>query len=154
MALGEKGIQGSSQSIIVERVSGDVPEEVCSGAFGPGRDVDEGGGLTEAGSEQEAEDAPVGKSQLWSGGQVAVDDGSHVEALEEWCDEGQGAEGQRLVGEGRSEPGVRHSASARNGGGGAKEAGSEWHGNDSWQVKRQAAVKKNRVKPHNDEDEA
>jgi len=114
VALGEKGVQGSSQAIIVETVRGDVPEVVRPGAFGPRRDVDESGGLTESGSEQEAEDASVGESQLQVRRQVAVDDGSQVEALEEWCDKGQGAEGQRLVGEGRSEPGVRHRASARN----------------------------------------
>jgi hypothetical protein len=37
---------------------------------------------------------------------------------------------------------------------GDKEAGSEWHGNDNGQVKRQAAVKKNHRKQHNDEEEA
>jgi hypothetical protein len=152
MALGEKGIQRSSQPIIVERVRGDVPEAVRPGAFGPSRDVDEGGGLTESGGEQKAENAPVRESQLRIGGQVAVDDGGQVEALEEWCDEGQGAKGQCLVGEGRSEPSVCHRASTKNGG--DKEAGSEWHGNDSWPVKRQAAVKKNRGGQHNDDDEA
>ena len=114
VALGEEGVQGSAQAVIVEAVGGDVPEEVGPGAFGPGGDVDEGGGLAESGGEQEAQDAAVGEGQLRIRGQVAVDDGGDVEALQQRCDEGQGAEGQGLVGEGRSVPGVRHGASAGN----------------------------------------
>ena len=64
MALGEKGVQRSTQAIIVETVRRDIPEAVGAGAFGPGRDVDEGGGFTESGGEQEAENAPVGEGQL------------------------------------------------------------------------------------------
>ena len=114
VALGEEGVECPAQAVIVEAVGGDVPEEVSPGALGPGGDVDEGGGLAQPGGEQEAEDASVGESQLRIGWQVAVDEGGNVEPLEERCDEGQGAQGQSLVGEGRAVPGVRHRASAGN----------------------------------------
>ena len=82
---------------------------------GPAGDVDEGGRLAESGGEEEAQDAAVREGPLRVGGQVAVDDGSDVEALQEGSDEGQGAERPSLVGEGRSVPGVRPRASAGNG---------------------------------------
>jgi hypothetical protein len=113
--LGEKGVQRSSQPIIVERVRGDVPEEVRPSAFGPAGMLMRAVGSQSRAASRKAENAPVGKSQLRIGGQVAVDDGGQVEALEEWCDEGQGAKGQCLVGEGRSEPSVCHRASTKNG---------------------------------------
>jgi hypothetical protein len=114
VALGEEGVERPPQAVIVETVGGDVPEEVGPGAIGPRGDVDEGGGLAKSGSEEEAENAAVGVSQLRIWRQVAVDDRGDVEALEERSDEGQRAEGQGLVGEGRSVPGVRHRASAEN----------------------------------------
>src|ERR1700676_4537981 len=83
MGLGEQGVECAAEAVIVETVGGDVPQKVSPGAFGPGGDVDEGGGLTESGGEEEAEDASVGESQLRIGRQVAVDDGCKVEALEE-----------------------------------------------------------------------
>lgn len=51
VTLGEEGVEGASEAVVVEGVGGDVPEEVGCGIGGPGRDVDEGGGLTESGSE-------------------------------------------------------------------------------------------------------
>ena len=99
VALSEEGVECSSEAVIVEAVGGDIPEEVRPGAFRPRGDVDEGCGLAEPGGEQEAEDASVGKSQLGVWRQVVVNDGSDVETFEERCNQGQGAEGQRLVGE-------------------------------------------------------
>jgi hypothetical protein len=64
VALGEEGVEGSSQAVIVEAVGGDIPEEVGSGISGPGRYVNEGSRLTESGGEQEAEDLAVGESEL------------------------------------------------------------------------------------------
>ena len=115
VALAEEGVECPPQAVIVEAVGGDVPEEVGPGTIGPRGDVDEGGGLAESGGEQETEDAAVGEGQLRIRWQVAVDDGGDVEALQQRSDEGQRAEGQSLVAEGRSVPGVRHGASAGNG---------------------------------------
>jgi len=82
MALGEEGIECSSEAIIVEAECGDVPEEVSPGALGPVGYVDECGGLAEPGGEQEAEDATVREGQLGVWRQVAIDDGCNVELLE------------------------------------------------------------------------
>jgi hypothetical protein len=64
MALGKEGVEGSSEAVVVEEVSGDVPEVVGSGARGPVGDVDEGGGLAESRREEEAEDTAVREGEL------------------------------------------------------------------------------------------
>jgi hypothetical protein len=51
MTLGEEGIKCPPESVVVEVVGGNVPEEVRPGALCPGGDVDEGGGLAEPGGE-------------------------------------------------------------------------------------------------------
>src|SRR5262249_25185517 len=114
VALGKEGVKGSAQAVVVQALGGDVPEEIGPSVLGPGGEFDEGGGLEERGGEQEAQDGAVGEGELGIGGQMAVDDRGEVEPLEEWCNEGQGAEGQSLVGESRPVPGVRHRASAGN----------------------------------------
>lgn len=115
VTLVEEGVKGSSEAVIVEGVGRDVPEEVGSGIGGPGRDVDEGGGLAETGGEQETEDLAVGEGPLWVRGKVSVDDGGDVELLQERCDECQGSEVPGIVGEGGSVPGLCHDASWEDG---------------------------------------
>ena len=64
VSLGEESIESSPESVIVEAVGGNVPEEVGAGAFGPGGDVDKSGGLAKPGGEEKTEDTSVGVSQL------------------------------------------------------------------------------------------
>src|SRR5580704_11411455 len=78
VTLAEEGVECSSQTIIVEAVGGDVPEQVGAGALGPGGDVNESSGLAEPGGEQEAEDSSVGEGQLGVRWQVTVDNGCDV----------------------------------------------------------------------------
>jgi len=111
MALGEEGIESPAKAIVVETGGGDVPQEVGTGVFGPGRDVDEGGGLAQPGGEEEAEDAAVGENELGVGRQMAVDDGGDVQSLQEWGNEGQGTEVDGVVGKSGSMPGLSHDAS-------------------------------------------
>jgi hypothetical protein len=115
VALGEEGVEGPAEAVVVEALGREVPKEVGPSLFGPGRDVDQGRGLAQAGREQEAEDLAVGESQLRVRGQVAVDDGSDVKPLKEWGDEGQWAKLQGIVGYGRAMPGLSHDASTGQG---------------------------------------
>ena len=105
VALAEEGIEGPAQAVVVEALGREVPEEVGPAVGGPSGDIDQGGGLAEAGGEQEAEDAAVGESQLRVGGQVVVDDGSDVQSLQEGDDESQGAEVAGLLLERGAMPG-------------------------------------------------
>ena len=112
VALAEEGVESPAQAVVVEGLGGDAPQEVGPGVRSPGRDVDQGGGLAEAGGQQEAEDAAVGEGQLRVRGQVAVDDGGDVQSLQEGDKEGQGAEVTGLVLERGAVPGWSHDASA------------------------------------------
>src|SRR5262249_32923934 len=64
VALGEKGIEGASQAVIVEAIGGEVPKEVRPGVFGPGGDVEEGGGLAQPGGQEKAEDTAMREGEL------------------------------------------------------------------------------------------
>ncbi len=68
VALAEEGVEGPAQAVIIQTLRREVPEEVGSGVGGPGGDVDQGGGLAEAGREQETEDLAVREGQLGVGG--------------------------------------------------------------------------------------
>src|SRR5205823_8594363 len=112
VALAEAGVQGPAQAVVVEVGRGEVPEEVGPGLCGPGGEVDEGGGSAEPGGQQQAEDPPVGVGELGVRGQVAVDEGGDLEALQERGDQGQGSEGEGFVVEGGAIPGLGHYSSA------------------------------------------
>ena len=54
----------------------------------------------------------VRESELGVGRQMAIDDGSDVQALQEWSDEGQGTKVEGVVRESGSMPCSSHDASA------------------------------------------
>jgi hypothetical protein len=115
VALAEESVEGSAQTVVVEALGGDVPEEVGPRVRGPGGDVDQGRGLAEAGGEQEAEDAAVGERQLGVRGQVVVNEGGDVKTLEQRSNQSQRAPVQSIVRERGAMPGLSHDASAGKG---------------------------------------
>jgi hypothetical protein len=79
MTLFEKGVEGTTQAIVVEFIGGEVPEDVGSGLVGPGRDIDQGGGLAQPRRHQQTENLAVGEIELGIWGQMAVDDAGNIE---------------------------------------------------------------------------
>lgn len=75
MPLVEEGVEGSAQTVVVELVGRDVPQQFRPGFLGPLGDVDQGGGLGEPGRHQQAENIAVRKFELGVGRQMTIDDG-------------------------------------------------------------------------------
>src|SRR6266550_480358 len=111
MALLEKGIQGTAQTIIVELVGGEVPEDVGAGLVGPGREIDQGGRLAQARGQQQTENLTVGEFELGIGGQMAVDDAGDVELVKQRLDQRQRAQIDDFLGARSAMPGERHGSS-------------------------------------------
>src|ERR1700730_2138950 len=92
VALGEEGVEGAAEAIVVELVNGDVPEDVGTGAVRPVRDLAEGGWTGKPGGQQQAEDLTVAIFQLGIGRQMAVDDLGNLQAFQQGDQQGQGSQ--------------------------------------------------------------
>lgn len=107
-ALGEEGIQGAAEAVVIELSGGDLAEQVRAAVLSPGGDVDQGHGVTQAGSEEELQDGGVGELGLGVGGQVLLQDGAQLQAFQEGPEDGQGSHAQGRVGRGHSIAGAAH----------------------------------------------
>ena len=85
----KKASRAQTQAIVVEFIGGEVPEDVGAGLLGPGRDIDQSGGLTQSRRHQQAEDLAVGEFELGIWGQMAVDDVGDVKLVEQRLDQRQ-----------------------------------------------------------------
>jgi hypothetical protein len=64
VTFAKESVEGTTEAIIVELFRRDVPQHFGATLLGPGRDVDQGQGLTETGCQEQAEDLAVGILEL------------------------------------------------------------------------------------------
>src|ERR1022692_1547131 len=114
MPLVEEGVEGSAQTVVVELVGRDVPQQFRPGFLGPLSDVDQGGGLGEPGRQQQAENVAVRKFQLGVGRQMTIDDASEIEPIQEWRQHGERSDVENGGSNRRASPGESgHKSSLR-----------------------------------------
>src|ERR1039457_5177836 len=82
--LVEEGVEGSAQTVVVELVGRDIPQQFRPGFLGPLSDVDQGGGLGEPRRQQQAESVPVQKFRLGVGRKMTLEDEGGSEPIQQW----------------------------------------------------------------------
>jgi len=92
MTLGKEGVECFAEPIVVEFFSGDVPQELGPGVFGPLGDVDESEWAKHPGGDEDGEDVPVREFRLGIGREMLVDDLGDVHSLEQRRNDGEGAD--------------------------------------------------------------
>ncbi len=112
MALVEEGVEGASESVVVELVGGNLKEEFGPSFLGPVCDVDECGGFGEASGHEEPEYLSVGEFLLGIGRQMAIDHAHKVELLEQRMQQRKRSEIPKFGIETRPKPGDWHVRSA------------------------------------------
>jgi hypothetical protein len=112
MADVEEGVQGASETVIVELGSGDAAEEFVAGLVGPPLDVDQSSGAAESSGNQGGEDLSVGEVTLRVVGEESVEDVLEAELLEQGKDEGKGTGDPSVQGQGAAAPGESRHARA------------------------------------------
>ena len=98
VSLGEHGVQGPPQPVVVDLFHWDVPEDIGAALCGPLGDVDQGHGVVQPGSDEQTEDRAVVVLGLRIGGQVLIDDLCHLHALQQGKDHGQGPQVTAICG--------------------------------------------------------
>ena len=92
MALREEGIECFTESIVVEFLSGDVPQEFGARFFSPLGDVDKPERAKHPGGDEDREDSSIIEFGLAIGGEMLVDDLGDIHALKERSDDGECAD--------------------------------------------------------------
>ena len=92
MTFVEEGIEGSSESIIVEFVGGDIPEQIGGVLVSPIGDVNQGIGLGQPSPDEQFRNIAVREFELRIGRGMLIDNVGDVELFEQREDQGQGPE--------------------------------------------------------------